>query len=187
MDRHICPVWMGYFLASGLRKFLQNPATLVGPYVRPGMTVLDFGCAMGFFSLPLAEAVGPKGKVVCVDVQPRMFRVLQRRAARAGLADRIETHACREDSIALDGQANRFDFALAFAVLHEVVDPGRILGELAQLVKPDAHLLLAEPAGHIKRDTFADSVAMAREHGFVPSETPSIHWAHASLLTRTTS
>jgi 2-polyprenyl-3-methyl-5-hydroxy-6-metoxy-1,4-benzoquinol methylase len=187
MDKHTCPVWMGYFLASGLRKLWQNPTKLVGPYVRPGMTVLDFGSAMGFFSLPMAEAVGPEGKVVCVDVQPRMFKVLQRRAARAGLADRIETHACREDSIALDGQANRFDFALAFAVLHEVAEPQRILSELAQLVKPEGRLLLAEPAGHIERDAFADSVAMAREHGFVPSETPSIRWAHASLLTRAAS
>jgi 2-polyprenyl-3-methyl-5-hydroxy-6-metoxy-1,4-benzoquinol methylase len=178
---------MGYFLASGLRRLLQNPTKLIGPYVTPGMTVLDFGCAMGFFSLPLAEAVGPEGKVVCVDVQPKMFKVLQRRAARAGLADRIETHACREDSIALDRQANRFDFALVFAVLHEVADPNRILGELAQLVKPNAHLLLAEPAGHVERDAFEDSVALAREHGFVPSETPSIRWAHASLLTRVAS
>ena len=41
--------------------------------------------------LPLAELVGPGGRVICVDLQERMIRSLRKRAARAGLADRIET------------------------------------------------------------------------------------------------
>ncbi len=95
MDKHVCPVWVGYFLASRLRKLLQNPTRIIGPYVRANMTVLDFGCAMGFFSLPMAEAVGPGGKVVCVDRQPEMLDVLKRRAARAGLLDRIHVTCVR--------------------------------------------------------------------------------------------
>ena len=37
MDKHVCPVWVGYFLASGLRKLLQNPAKIVGPFIEPGL------------------------------------------------------------------------------------------------------------------------------------------------------
>ena len=187
MKKHLCPVWVGYFLASGLRKLLHHPAKLIGPFIKPGMTVLDFGCAMGFFRLPMAEAVGPDGKVVCVDVQPKMLEVLKRRAARAGLAERIETHVCREDAIALDGWAGCFDFALAFAVLHEVADQDRILAELSQLVKSGAHLLLAEPAGHIEPDEVEHTVTIARRHGFVLTKPLLIRWAHAALLTRTAS
>ncbi|UCD50518.1 MAG: class I SAM-dependent methyltransferase [Phycisphaerales bacterium] len=187
MAKHICPVWMGYFLASGLRKLLHNPTKLIGPYVTPDMTVLDLGCAMGFFSLPMAEAVGPEGKVVCVDVQPRMLAILKRRAARVGLADRIETHVCRKDSIALDDRAGSFDFALAFAVLHEVADQEHTWDELAQLLKPNAHLLLAEPAGHVTEDEVEQSVSIARKHGFVFNKVLLIRWAHAALLTRTVS
>jgi len=51
MAEHRCPVWVGYFLASGLRKLLQNPVKILSPYVKRNMTVLDIGCAMGFFSL----------------------------------------------------------------------------------------------------------------------------------------
>ncbi|MHC4519955.1 MAG: class I SAM-dependent methyltransferase, partial [Planctomycetota bacterium] len=145
MEKHVCPVWVGYFLASGLRKLLQNPTKIVGPFVKPSMTVLDYGCAMGFFSLPMAEAVGPNGKVVCVDLQPKMLRVLKRRADRADLADRIDTHVCSETTIGVSEYNGRIDFALAFAVLHEVPNQASTLGELSQLVKVGAHLLLAEP------------------------------------------
>ena len=186
MKRHICPIWVGYFLASRFRKLLQNPAKIANRYAKPGMTVLDFGCAMGFFSLPMAKTVGPEGKVVCVDVQPKMLDILKRRATRAGLAERIETHLCRADSVALDGSPDRFDFALAFAVLHEVPDQDHLLAELSQLVKPGARLLLAEPAGHITPKVFEQTITCARAHGFVLTKLLLIRWAHAALLTRTT-
>jgi len=187
MDERVCPVWMGYFLACGLRKLLQNPRRILNPYVTPGMTALDFGCAMGFFSLPLAEAVGAEGKVVCVDLQPRMLTALQRRATRAGLADRIETHACGEESLGLDDRADSFDFALVFAALHEVPDQGRTLTELTGLLKLNAHLLLAEPAGHVKPDAFEHSVALACERGFILDEPVRIRLSHAVLLTKVAS
>jgi 2-polyprenyl-3-methyl-5-hydroxy-6-metoxy-1,4-benzoquinol methylase len=184
MAEHVCPFWAGYFLASRLRKLLQNPAKVVGPYIKPNMTVLDFGCAMGFFSLPMAEAVGPGGKVVCVDIQPKMLEVLKRRATRARLLDRIECHICQEDVIDLPECDTGFDFALAFAVVHEVSDPSRVLDELSLLVKPGAHLLLAEPAGHVTAAEMERTVTIAREQGFVVSQVPLIRWAHAVLLTR---
>ena len=66
-EEHVCPVWVGYLLASPVRKLIQNPKKLLSPYVEEGMTVLDAGCAMGFFSLPMARMVGPNGKVICGD------------------------------------------------------------------------------------------------------------------------
>lgn len=187
MAKHVCPFWVGYFLANPLRKLLQNPAKVVGPYVKPGMRVLDFGSAMGFFSLPMAKMVGPDGHVVCVDVQPKMLDMLRRRAGRTGVLDRIQCHTCHEDSISLQGSNDGFDFALAFAVMHEVPDPSRILGELSELVKPDGHLLLAEPAGHVRPDEMEHTVTIARQHGFVMTQAPLIRGAHAALLTRTAS
>jgi ubiquinone/menaquinone biosynthesis C-methylase UbiE len=149
MAEHVCPYWAGYFLANRLRRLLQNPCKILAPYIKPGMTVLDVGSAMGFFSLPMAEMVGPGGKVVCVDVQPKMLQALCRRATEAGLAERIETHASAEDSIGLHGQHATFDFALAFMMLHEVGNQTGFLREIYQLLKPGAPLLLEIGRAHV--------------------------------------
>ncbi len=79
MSESVCPVWVGYFLASPVRKLFQNPEKMLAPYVKEGMRVLDIGCAMGFFSLPLAQMIGLNGKVICVDVQEKMIKSLEKR------------------------------------------------------------------------------------------------------------
>src|SRR5512139_1307428 len=97
--RHVCPVWVGYLLANPVRALVQDPKKILGPHIAPGMRVLDIGCAMGFFSLPLARLVGPGGGVVCVDLQQTMLDSLARRARRANLLDRIEIRRCDADSL----------------------------------------------------------------------------------------
>ena len=62
MADHVCPPWVGYFLLNPLRKLVESPSKLFNPFVREGMVVLEPGCAMGFFTLPLARMVGPAGK-----------------------------------------------------------------------------------------------------------------------------
>jgi hypothetical protein len=37
---HVCPWWGGYFLDNPLRRLLHDPEKIVGPYLRPGMTVM---------------------------------------------------------------------------------------------------------------------------------------------------
>ena len=102
MAERVCPVWVGYLLASPVRKLFQNPKKILAPYVEDGMKVLDVGCAMGFFSLPLARMIGSNGKVICVDVQEKMIKSLEKRAQKAGLANRIETRVCRHNSAVHD-------------------------------------------------------------------------------------
>ena len=62
MANHICPWWVGYLLANPLRRIFENPDKLLAPFVCNGMTVIDYGCGMGFFTIPLARLVGPKRK-----------------------------------------------------------------------------------------------------------------------------
>jgi len=56
------------------------------------MTVLEPGPGMGFFPLEALQMVGSNGRVVAVDVQPKMLEVLRRRARRAGFLS-AWTHA----------------------------------------------------------------------------------------------
>ncbi len=115
-----CPWWIGYILASPVRKLMHNPRRILAPYVNEGMTVLDFGSAMGFFSIPLAQMVGSAGKVICVDMQEKILARLKKRALKAGVSAQIETRLCTQDSLGLEPLVGTIDFAVLFAVVHEV-------------------------------------------------------------------
>jgi len=132
----------------------------------------------------MAQIVGPGGKVICVDAQPKMLSVLRRRAAGARFAERIETHLSDGNSIGLKGYDNRFDFALAFAVMHEVEDQARILGEIHELLKDGAPLLLAEPRGHVSISEFERTLALALKAGFADTSHPEIRLSHAAILAK---
>lgn len=162
---NICPVWIGYLLANPLRRLVQDPVQILGPLVTRGMTVVDVGCAMGYFTLPLAELVGAEGRVIGVDVQERMLRSLRQRAASRGVADRIEPRLCGGADLGLADLAGQADFVLAFAVVHEVPDPAGLFRQLHAVLRPGGRLLFSEPAFHIPARRMAEEVALAEAAG----------------------
>ena len=181
---HVCPVWAGYFLASPFRAIFQNPRKILVPYVNQGMHVLDVGCAMGYFSLPLARLVGTNGRVICVDLQQRMLDSLLRRARRKKLDKSIEVRLCGSSSLSVADLAGRIDFALAFAVVHEVSDPSRLFTEIHTVLKPESRVIVAEPKGRVTIPQFEKSIATAEACGFDVVETPKISRSLAVILKR---
>ena len=184
MAQKVCPAWVGYLLASPLRKLFQNPQKILGPYVEPGMVVLEIGCAMGFFSLPLARMVGKEGKVVCVDIQEKMLRSLRKRALKAGVTDRIIIRLCDQNSLGLNEFDNKMDFALAFAVVHEVPDVVGFFGEISKKMKSVGRCLVAEPKAHVSLEKFEATLSMAQDKGFLAVDRPKIAWSHAAILAK---
>jgi SAM-dependent methyltransferase len=89
MAMRVCPWWMGYLLANPVRRLWHKPEVILAPWIKAEMVVLDMGCGMGFFSVPMARMVGPGGRVISVDLQPKMLAGLMRRAERAKVAKRI--------------------------------------------------------------------------------------------------
>ena len=163
---HRCPWWAGPLLASPIRRLVEKPEVLLAPWVERGATILDVGCAMGFFSLPLARLAGPEGRVLCVDVEPRMMSGLVRRARRAGLLERIETIVCEDGDLGLSPHAGTVDLAVVIHTLHELPDIDRALGQVAAALKPGGRLLLVEPRGHVSDETWDFELAATRRQGF---------------------
>lgn len=162
---YVCPWWIGYLLASPVRRLVQDPAAILGPLVREGMTVLEPGPGMGFFTLEAARRVGPRGRVVAVDVQPRMLAGLRRRAERAGLADRIEAREARPDALGVADLVGKVDLVLALLMVHEVPDAGRLFAELRPTLAPGGRVLVVEPRGHVSPAAFEASLAAAGRAG----------------------
>ena len=184
LGHRVCPWWIGYFLASPLRKLRQNPHTILSPFVREGMVVLEPGPGMGFFTLELARLVGASGHVIAVDVQGRMLSALKRRADRARLLDRIETRQVTDEGLGVGDLGGRLDFAVAFYMVHEVPDAARFLAEVAAALKPGAGLLLAEPKGHVTEPQFAATLELAERSGLRVESRPAIPSSRAALLVK---
>jgi ubiquinone/menaquinone biosynthesis C-methylase UbiE len=173
---------MGYLIASPLRKLAENPQTILAPLVEPGMTVVDIGCAMGFFSLPLARMVGGTGRVVCVDLQDRMLMTLTKRARRKGLDQIIEARVCTQEDLGLDDLGGCADLALAAHVVHETAFPQRFLTRCRYILRPGGRLLIIEPKGHVSVGDFETTRKMASEIGFEESDTPDLRKSLTMLL-----
>ena len=171
MAHQICPPWVGYLMINPFRKLFENPSKMLGPFVKEGMIILEPGCGMGYFTLPLAQMAGPKGRIIAVDIQPKMLSVLKRRAQKAGLSKRIELRLIRENMLGLKDMSGKVDLAVVLHVVHEVPDQASFFVEIWQYLKPGATLLFVEPKGHVSRDQFAESTAVAENVGFV-SEAP---------------
>ena len=184
MAHRICPWWIGYFLASPVRRLWQQPRAIVGPYVTEGMTVLEPGPGMGFFTLELARLVGTVGRVIAVDAQPRMLAALRGRASRAGLAGRIETRQVTDDVLGVADLAGRVDFVLAFAMVHEVADAERFFADVSTAMKAGAKLLLSEPVGHVTESRFAATLDLAARFGLRLESRPAIRISRSAVLVK---
>lgn len=127
----------------GAQRRAQLPAvrTLRAAGVTDGQTLVDLGCGPGYFTLPAAEIVGPRGKVYGVDAQPEMVEACRRRAAEAGVQN-VEVLLSNATQVPLpDGIA---EVVLISVVLHEVEHPAAVLGEARRLLKPGGEVALIE-------------------------------------------
>jgi len=182
MAERVCPWWIGYLLASPMRRWSQKPEALLAPYLREGMTVLEPGPGMGFFTLPMSRMVGSAGRIVAIDIQTKMLESLRRRAMKAGTLERIDTRPAQPGSLGIGDLKDRVDFVLAFAVVHELPSPAAFFREAAAAMKTGALMLFVEPAGHVKPENFQAELQAASEAGLEMTTRPSIRKSFAAIL-----
>jgi len=132
--RHI-PFERHHSLDSEDRQREQPPAPLVELVLASGARVVaDVGAGTGYFALPLAERL-PEGRVLCLDIEPRMLDLLRQRAEERGLGGRVELlHVTSPDILPLDDAS--IDAALMVSLYHELDDRPRYLAELRRSLRP---------------------------------------------------
>ncbi len=167
---HVCPHQMAFMLDNPFRRLFQNPAKMLRPYIPEGSTAMDIGCGPGFFTIDMAKLVGPKGKVVAVDLQDKMLAHVQKKARKHKVQDRIEFFRCGQDNIGYTGKA---DFILAFYMVHETPSPRRFLEELKTMLNEKGKILIVEPKMHVSKELFEGMVSEIKDLCFRVLDFPS--------------
>jgi ubiquinone/menaquinone biosynthesis C-methylase UbiE len=116
--------------------------------IQPGQVVCDLGCGNGFYTIELARLVGPRGKVVAVDIQSEMLGLLKQRAAEEKF-DNIEPVL----GTPVDPQlaAGSLDLVLMVDVYHELSHPEAMLRAIRASLRPNGRVALAEFRGEDDR------------------------------------
>jgi ubiquinone/menaquinone biosynthesis C-methylase UbiE len=128
------------YLVLRLRNWLGIPfkpeKELAKLDISKGQTILDFGCGIGSFTLPVAQLVGNRGKVFALDKEPSALKTVQKAAQRKGLVN-VETIRSDCDT----GLHNHsVDLILFYGVLPDIKEPVVVLKEFHRVLKPNGTL-----------------------------------------------
>ncbi len=112
--------------------------------LRRGMTVVDYACGPGRYTVPAAGFVGPEGKVYAVDIQPLALKMVRDRAGKAALTN-VEAVLVQAYDTGIPGECA--DLVLLLDAFHGIGDRAALLHEIRRIIKPDG-VFLMEP-GHM--------------------------------------
>lgn len=138
------PAGWGWML-WGIEPLIPAQMLLHAAQVKLGATVLDIGPGIGRVTIPAAHIVGPQGRVEALDVQPAMLNIVQRRAAAAGLGSRVCSLVGSADTYMLTPAT--YDCILMIDMLGEIPNRKAALRNVADALRPDGILLIAEVFG----------------------------------------
>jgi 2-polyprenyl-3-methyl-5-hydroxy-6-metoxy-1,4-benzoquinol methylase len=106
-----------------------------------GMTVCDMGCGNGFYALQIAKIVGSTGRVLGVDIQPEMLRLLKRRASARRVRNIEPVLGTVADPNLPSGEV---DLILCVDVYHEFSHPERMLQAMRESLSEKGVVVLLE-------------------------------------------
>ena len=114
-------------------------ASMVG--LQPGQSMADIGAGTGLFTLPFAEAVGPKGRVYAVDIAPAFVERIEQLAAERGVRN-VEGVVCAEDDARLPKDS--IDVAFVCDTYHHFEYPAQTLASIHRALRKGGELVVVE-------------------------------------------
>ena len=139
------PAFMGRLLDSDYRRTLQPPHVIIARSgIREGMRVLEVGCGSGCYTTAVARAVGPRGHVYGLDIQPGMLRQLADKLGRPENSNIQNVTLLNKGAYELPFADGALDLVYTITVLQEIPDPLRALREAHRVLKPSGVLAVTE-------------------------------------------
>lgn len=139
------PAFIGHFLDSDIRRALQPPGPIIQRSgIQRGMQVLELGCGSGAYTTTIARAVGNRGRVCALDIQPAMLEQLQAKLDKPENQDIRNVELFENSAYELPFDDETFDAIYTITVLQEIPEPGRALTEAKRVLKPKGRLAVTE-------------------------------------------
>ena len=148
------------------------------------------GCGNGFYSVQLAKLVGESGKVLGVDIQPEMLKMLEERAAGAEVTNIEGILGSLIDPKLPAGQV---DLILCVDVYHEFSHPEHMLAAMRKALTPTGRLVLVEfraedpkvPIKPLHKMSKAQILKELSPNGFkLVAEFDKLPWQHMMFFER---
>jgi protein-L-isoaspartate O-methyltransferase len=158
--------------------------------LKKGQVVADIGAGSGYYTMRMADAVGPEGKVYATDIQTGMLDIVRRRVTAARLTN-VETVLSAPDDPKLP--ADSLDLAIMVDVYHELAAPQEFIRRLRPALKRTGRLVLLEfrkedsrvPIRPEHKMSIAEVKAELEPEGFKLSTVLNdLPWQHILVLTR---
>ncbi len=126
--------------------FLPRKNILAEVGIKPGFSILDYGCGPGSYTIPAAQLVGESGKVYSLDIHPLAVQQVQKIARKKRLTN-IET-ILSDCATALPDES--IDVVLLYDTLHDLSEPAKVLAELHRVLKSNG--ILSVNDHHLKEE-----------------------------------
>jgi ubiquinone/menaquinone biosynthesis C-methylase UbiE len=121
--------------------------------IRPGSSVLDYGCGPGGFIPAIAELVGPTGQIYALDLNPAAVEATQKLVRRKKIQNVRTIH-----SDCATGLPDRIvDAVLLYDTFHHLSRPDEVLQELQRVLKDEGVLSFSDH--HMEEEDIAAGVA----------------------------
>ena len=136
---------LSIFEEPGREQRLQIDRVMDLLHIKPGSTVADIGAGGGWFSVRAARRVGPNGRVIAEDINPKYIASIADRAKREHLANVEPLLGTPDDPKLAPGS---LDAALMLKVYHEIAHPQHVLASLRAALKPGARFGIIDRNGN---------------------------------------
>jgi ubiquinone/menaquinone biosynthesis C-methylase UbiE len=169
-----CPAALAGLVDNPLRqRYMRAVPDRIG--IQSGECVLELGPGPGFFTVEAARRAGPEGRLIAVDIQPKMIALLEQRLQQAGVSN-VETHVASAYELPVADAS--LDRAFLVTVLPEIPDPRRALAELHRTLKPGGVLSITEEFLDPDYPLAAETIPQVEAAGFRLAERHGNFWLY---------
>jgi ubiquinone/menaquinone biosynthesis C-methylase UbiE len=136
------PEFAANIIDNPFRRRIQPPNETPARHgVEPGMKVLEIGPGNGTYTVAFAQKVGEYGKVITIDIEPKMIERVKMRAKIEGIKN-IDARVA--DVFELPFEDSYFDAVYMITVIGEIPTPERAMREFYRVLSPQGTLSFSE-------------------------------------------